>query len=66
MKSKIKNLVVGSVIGALTGGIGGYLYGAKKEREALAQEPVEVLESEVVDAALEAAADTAEQAVEKA
>lgn len=57
MKSKIKNLVVGSVIGALTGGIGGYLFGAKKEREALALEPVEVLQVEVTDAALEAAAE---------
>lgn len=61
---KIKNLVVGSVIGALTGGIGGYLFGAKKEREALALEPVEVLESEVTDAALEAATDAAEAATQ--
>lgn len=57
MKSKIKNAVVGSVLGALTGGIGGYLFGVKKEREALALEPIEVLESEVSDAALEAAAE---------
>lgn len=64
MSKKIKNTVVGSVLGAITGGIGGYLYGAKKAKEELALEPVEVLESEVVDAALEAAEAVTETATQ--
>lgn len=54
---KIKNAVVGSILGAITGGIGGYLFGAKKAKEEMAVEPVEVLEADVKDAALEAAAE---------
>lgn len=61
---KIKNAVVGSILGALTGGIGGYLFGAKKMKEELALEPIEVLEAEVTDAALEAATDAAEAATQ--
>lgn len=63
---KIKNAVVGSVLGAITGGIGGYLYGAKKAKEAMALEPVEVLEAEVTDAALEAATEAVEQTATQA
>lgn len=64
ISKKLKNGIVGSVLGALTGGIGGYLYGAKKEREAMALEPIEVLEAEVTDAALEAATEAAEAATQ--
>lgn len=63
---KIKNAVVGSILGALTGGIGGYLFGVKKTKEEMALEPVEVLEAEVQDAALEAAAEAVEQTATQA
>lgn len=66
MTKKVKNAVVGTVIGALTGGIGGYLFGAKKMKEELALEPIEVLEAEVTDAALEAAAEAVEQTATQA
>lgn len=64
MNKKVKNAVVGSILGAVTGGIGGYLFGAKKAREEMALEPVEVLEAEVENAALEAATDAAEAATQ--
>lgn len=61
---KIKNAIVGALLGAVTGGIGGYIFGVKKEREAMALEPVEVLEAEVKNAAFEAATDAAEAATQ--
>lgn len=56
---KMSKKIVGAVVGALTGGIGGYFLGARQMKKELALEPVEVLESEVMDAdaALEAAAE---------
>lgn len=51
MNKKIKNGIIGTVVGALTGGIGGYLYGAKQTKKEMALEAVDVLESDVTEAA---------------
>ena len=63
---KIRNMIVGGALGALTGGIGGYLYGVRQERNEMAAVVEQPEVTKEMTAALEAAEAVAETATPQA
>ena len=66
MNKKIKRAIIGSALGALTGGIGGYIYGVRQERNELAAVVEQPEVTNEMAAALEAAEAVAETATPQA